>query len=310
MNTYVDSIVLFTGSILGPKSMYEYVIRTDLRIHHLFPQERAKHSFVPDSSPYLLTILPILTFPLKLTLHTMTTTKTNILFAGFLLLCLITRVNGFGLKNPFATSPKTANSNKNSVIINEAKQAFLESLEEDESFNQATKPRTTLLNKMTTSNPTSQPGSLSSFLPLAPGIWRIVYAPHISTLSGLVGGSFDPVLYEMNSDQMIISHAKYTFPILGDGWLSVSGTYGTQDDDKVCRVNFDRAWIGIGTENKISSYDKAPDTWYKNIINSLGQLGFRKEFAVFPVSYLDEDTIVFDFELFGTRICARKISKQ
>lgn len=214
----------------------------------------------------------------------------------------------FLYRHPRLKTPAT--TRRNAIPENPiAKTTFFESLNHESSFNTASKSRTDLLNDMIITNPTEQPGSLSSFESIAPGTWRIIYAPHISTLSGLLGGSFDPVLYEMKAEKMeIISHAKYSFPILGEGWLSVSGTYGTYDDDCVCRVDFDRAWIGIGSENRWTSFDQAPNVWYKGIINAFGQLGFRKEFAVFPVSYLDDDTIVFDFELFGTRICARKVT--
>ena len=39
----------------------------------------------------------------------------------------------------------------------------------------------------------------------------------------------------------------------------------------------------------------------------LGRFFFVDSVSVFPVAYLDADTIVFDFELLGTRICARKV---
>jgi len=195
------------------------------------------------------------------------------------------------------------------------KATFLTSLNRENAFNTATKQRTELLNSMVTTNPTTRPGSVDSFQNIAPGTWQIVYAPHISTLSGLLAGSFDPVLYKLNSDGTIVSHAKYSFPIIGQGWLSVSGTYGSEDGCDICRVDFDRAWIEVGQQDgssseelqPIGSFDDSPDDWYKGVVNSLGQMGFRREFAVFPVSYLDNDTIVFDFELFGTRICARKV---
>ena len=142
------------------------------------------------------------------------------------------------------------------------------------------------MNKMTTKNPTRRPVSISSFRDIAPGTWRIIYAPHISTLSSVVGGSFDPVFYNMNNDFFeIVSHAKYNFPVLSKGWLSVSGIYDNVENDRYCKVEFDRAWIGVGSKNKFDLIDDAPDTWYKNVIDSLGQLGFCKEFAVFPVLY-------------------------
>lgn len=202
-----------------------------------------------------------------------------------------------------------------------SKFSFLDSLDRTDGFNYATKERSHRLDDMISTNPTQNPGSITSFTPIAPGTWKIIYAPHISALSGLLGGQFDPVVYDMRSDGVIMSHAKYDFPILGQGWLSVSGTYGTQDDTKVCRVEFDKAWIIIQDNDRtnrasstdpipVESFDEAPETWYKSLVNGLAGFGFRKEFAVFPVSYLDEDTMVFDFELLGTRICARKTSSQ
>jgi len=195
-------------------------------------------------------------------------------------------------------------------IISE-KEVFISSLDRSNAFNQPTKVRTQYLNSMIPSNPTPKPGSVSSFQSIAPGKWQIVYAPHISTLSGLVGGKFDPVTYDLKENGVIISHAKYSFPVIGEGYLSVSGTYGSVDDNIRCVVDFDRAWIVIGddyvSDKPIDSFDDVPDTWYKGIINSIGRTFFIKDFAQFPVSYLDDDTIVFDFELSGTKICARKI---
>jgi len=191
---------------------------------------------------------------------------------------------------------------------NGEKEKFLSSLDKIDAFNAATQRRTQLMNSMIPSNPTPKPGSVGSFEEIAPGTWKIVYAPHISAFSRLAGGKFDPVLYEMNRDGTIVSHAKYDFPLLGEGWLSVGGTYGSEDQDVKSRVDFDSAWIVPGGGEPVRSFEKAPREWYKDLVNSLGRGGFRKEFAVFPVSYLDEDTIVFDFELFGTRICARRVA--
>ena len=51
-----------------------------------------------------------------------------------------------------------------------------------------------------------------------------------------------------------------------------------------------------------------PDSVSKFLIRNIGRALFIEPFAVFPVTYLDDDLIVFDFELLGTRICARKES--
>jgi len=156
-------------------------------------------------------------------------------------------------------------------------------------------------------NPTKNPGSTQSFAKIAPGEWNVVYAPHITVLSSLAGGKFDPIIYDMRKNGTIISHARYNFPLLGEGWLSTSGTYGSEDEKNICRIDFDHAWIDV-SDTPIKSFEKVPETWYKGIVDIIGQYAFINEFAVFPVSYLDQNTIVFDFELLGTRICARKIN--
>lgn len=192
-----------------------------------------------------------------------------------------------------------------------AKKNFIESLDDPTAFNIATKDRTRLVSALAHENPTPSPGSTKSFTPLAVGKWRIVYAPHIYTMARLGGGAFDPVHYILKPNGVMTSHARFEFPFVGSGWLSVSGTYGSEDEDRVCRVDFDEAWIKIGNEDPDDSpYESlesvAPSFW-KDCIQALGKFFFIDSVSVFPVSYLDNDTIVFDFELLGTRICARKV---
>lgn len=146
-----------------------------------------------------------------------------------------------------------------------------------------------------------------------------------------LGGQFDPVLYILQPNGKMVSHARYDIPLLGlKGWLSVSGSYSSEDENQVCRVDFDRAWVRtiqddiyaktsiVNTTTKTSdqwydhgpheSFEDVPNSLSKKIIQGLGQLGFVKSVSVFPVSYLDNNTIVFEFELLRTRICARKIT--
>ena len=192
-----------------------------------------------------------------------------------------------------------------------SKKLLLENLDDPNGFNEATKERTKLVADLTLENPTNAPGSTKSFGPLAAGTWRIVYAPHIYTMANLAGGSFDPVYYILRKDGTMTSHARYTFPVIGSGWLSVSGTYGSEDEDNVCRVDFDKAWVRLTNDNPtMDPYDNlesVPPSFWKDIIQSLGKFFFIDAVSIFPVSYLDNDTIVFDFELLGTRICARKV---
>ena len=131
-----------------------------------------------------------------------------------------------------------------------------------------------------------------------------------------VGGrdGFSPVLYDLKVDGTMISHARYDFPVVGSGWLSVSGTYASQDEQDMCRVDFDKAWIKVVNSNEddvddqpFASLDDVPSSLAKSVIQALGQLFFIDAVSIFPVSYLDQDLIVFDFKLLGTRIVARKI---
>lgn len=198
---------------------------------------------------------------------------------------------------------------------NNVKKSFYDALDDHKKLNEASSDRTTFVQKLTESNPTNCPGSTKSFAPIAVGTWRVIYAPHITTLSKILlgGGRFDPILYDMRSNGKIVSHVRYEIPIIGEsGWLSVSGTYGSEDEDKVCRVDFDEAWIKRNSDDDDDSpypdINAVPPSLFKKIIQNLGRAGFIDSVSIFPVSYLDNDTIVFDFQLLGTRICARKIS--
>lgn len=193
-----------------------------------------------------------------------------------------------------------------------SKAKLLNEFDDANAFNEATKQRSRLVAELTKDNPTTAPGSTKSFSPLAVGTWRIVYAPHISTMGGLFSGSFDPVYYILKPNGIMTSHARYNFPIIGSGWLSVSGTYSSEDEDQVCRVDFDKTWIKINKNDDADakpyeSLEDVPSSGWKDFIQETGKFFFIDSVSVFPVSYLDDDTIVFDFELLGTRICARKI---
>ncbi len=84
-------------------------------------------------------------------------------------------------------------------------------------------------------------------------------------------------------------------------------------NDTVCRVDFDEAWLrsfedraGASEEGPYCDIENVPNSIWKSLIRNLGRAFFIEPFAVFPVSYLDNELIVFNFELLGTRICARK----
>jgi len=206
-----------------------------------------------------------------------------------------------------------------------AKQSFIQSLHKEDPnkiqvLNDITKERTKALSNLIQTNPTTNPGSTKSFSNIAPGVWKIIYAPHIKTFNNILTNifpsnnvlrGFDPVVYDLKSIEdgkgVIISHAKYNnIPFLGSGWLSVSGTYSSQDGENVCRVDFNHAWYKPKDEIPYPTIESVPSSLTKEIIDTLGRLFFIDVVSIFPVSYLDNDLIVFDFDLLGTRICASK----
>jgi hypothetical protein len=173
---------------------------------------------------------------------------------------------------------------------------------------------------------------------MAAGKWKVIYAPHISTAANLINGKFD-VEYNLfdDKDSTIVSHAYYDFPIIGKGYLSVSGTYGsvlketksnneeqtttatatTTGYEYYSKVDFNKAWIKpIQSQSESESqkqkqpyeslYD-VPDSIIKTLINEIGKRSFVESVAIFPVSFLDSNMIVFEFQLFGTKICAYKV---
>jgi len=227
------------------------------------------------------------------------------------------------------------------------KRNFFASLDTMETLNGATTERSALLAKMidekkviargekdkddivlsSSTVPTisyENPGSTETFLtagaaaPVAEGTWKVVYAPHMTTVMDVFRGRFD-VTYDLFPDSRIVSHAFYDFPVVGKGYLSVSGTYGSVSDDDTntySRVDFDKAWIKALPPSSTSSSTAAapyesleavPDSFLKTIINEVGKRAFIESVAVFPVSFLDDDTIVFEFEFLGTKICAHKV---
>jgi hypothetical protein len=207
------------------------------------------------------------------------------------------------------------------IVVPASKRVLLENLDRPSSLNTPSRERTALVKALTVENSMESPGSTKSFSPVTAGTWSVVYAPHISTMGQ---GNLNPILYDLRQDGTIFSHARFHIPVIDKtGWLSVSGTYSSQDENRVSRVDFDKAWIKWNNDNDndaiidnnnnnncdkpYPTLDAVPASWEKSFIQTVGRLLFIDSVSVFPVSYLDEDTIVFDFELLGTRICARKI---
>ncbi|OEU07951.1 hypothetical protein FRACYDRAFT_196982 [Fragilariopsis cylindrus CCMP1102] len=218
-------------------------------------------------------------------------------------------------------SKNNNNNSNNNNLVGTNKVNFLNSLDTMDTLNDATKERTTLLNKMISENNTETKTNShlqsASPNPIAVGKWKVIYAPHISTAANILNGKFD-VQYDLFYDEkeeedgsastaVVVSHAYYDFPIIGKGYLSVSGTYG---------IDFNKAWIKPISKSKsqeeesqsqpYASLKDVPDSLMKTIINEIGKRAFVESVAVFPVSFLDSNMIVFEFQLFGTKICACK----
>ena len=219
--------------------------------------------------------------------------------------------------------------------LHSARETFLNSLTRLDTINDASKPRTefldlmisekldvdvnTLLGSAGVSDSTlsaTNPGRLSSIMPIAPGVWKVVYAPHMTTIAKLAGNTQLDVQYIMHDDQSIESHAKFSnLPFLNAMiYLSVSGTYGTVSDT-VCSVNWTDAWVKLIRDHDdedapYAQITDVPDSIVKTIITNIARLLFIQPFSVFPVSFLSHDLTVFDFALLGTRICARKVSQE
>lgn len=242
-------------------------------------------------------------------------------------------LNHLNYQNAFISSPSLLTSirqeSSTEMMMSSDKQDFLDSLDRKDSLNQATKERSALMQKMidnkldipannwneekftqsSVSASLERPGLRESFNTVAEGNWKVIYAPHMTTIAGLFGGKFD-VQYTLHPSEKMESHARYDFPVVGEGFLSVSGTYGSVDEN-VSRVDFDKAWIKPLSQEKdedkpYQSLDDVPNGLLKDTINAIGQTFFIDQVSVFPISFLDDDLIIFDFRLLGTRICAMK----
>jgi len=76
-----------------------------------------------------------------------------------------------------------------SDIDNTAKTNFLDALDRQYDLNKHSETRTNLLNTLIDSSAGfSNPGSVETFASVAPGIWRVVYAPHMTILESIFHG--------------------------------------------------------------------------------------------------------------------------
>ena len=179
-------------------------------------------------------------------------------------------------------------------------------------------------------NPTERPGARESFSPLSKGDWRVVYAPHIETLSKFGLTKFDPISYVLDGDRSavialpsrhhillpfppthpstprshptisILSNVRYESGLFGSGWLNAAGSFESVDETTT-RIIFDTFWWDIGTPTASEN-----DGMAKRIIQGIGSAGFLPALSSFPIRYLDADLCIFEFPPLGVRITAAR----
>jgi len=147
-----------------------------------------------------------------------------------------------------------------------------------------------------------------------PGLWRVVYAPHMKTLGGLALTRFD-VYYDIAAVGEVLelrSHVRFDTPF-GAGWLSAAGLVtalsgqlevpglGTRPTTEVAFKDF---WIDLGSPLPRSSPDASD-----SILQSIAAPFFVKRLSVFPTLLFDArlGICVFRFPPLGVEIVAQRV---
>ena len=131
----------------------------------------------------------------------------------------------------------------------------------------------------------------------------MVLAPHIKTMSGILGTRFD-ISYTLHGEH-ISSNVRYSSKLFGEGWLSAAGTLGVKDDVTVTVV-FDKFWIDAKNGLRKTLQEDSARTSLDRLVDLTGRLLFLKQLSVFPVLYLDEELSCFRFPPLQSNICVRK----
>lgn len=147
-----------------------------------------------------------------------------------------------------------------------------------------------------------------------PGLWRVVYAPHMKTLGGLALTRFD-VYYDIaavGEALKLRSHVRFEAPF-GAGWLSAAGPVTTLERQlevpglgarPTTEVAFQEFWIDLG-----SSLPRSVPDASDSIIQSIAAPFFLKQFSIFPTLLFDArlGVCVFRFPLLGVEIAAQRV---
>ena len=174
-------------------------------------------------------------------------------------------------------------------------------------------PKTeSLASRLRDLNPTQRPGSTDSYERFAKGLWRVSYAPHIRAIERVSGTKFD-VFYALEKG-VLESYVRFEASLLGrailKGHLCASGSYASLSDEETT-MTWDRIWCDLDSfERGPSSAGEVTRHIAPGLVQSLGKLAFIQSVSRFPVYYLDDDLVMFEFTLLGTKIVAAKVNSR
>jgi len=146
-----------------------------------------------------------------------------------------------------------------------------------------------------------------------PGLWRVVYAPHIRTGGGAGLSRFD-VYYDIGDDGRVFrSFVRFESPI-GRGWLNASGiieelTGSGMDVPGLGRrpaseVVFNKYWVDMDAALPRPAADESDE-----VLSQLGAPFFFQDLSRFPTLLFDKaaGVTVFRFPPLGVEIAARRV---
>lgn len=148
-----------------------------------------------------------------------------------------------------------------------------------------------------------------------PGLWRVVYAPHIRTLGSLALAKFD-VYYDIaavGTDLEVRSFVRFQTP-LGSGWLNAAGRVSQLDQQlevpgcglrPTSEVAFSDFWVDLGTPQP----RRSPDSDVDQLLGRLAAPFFFKELSRFPTLLFDarRGLCIFRFPPLGVEIAAKRV---
>mmetsp|Transcript_3440 Transcript_3440/g.4571 ORF Transcript_3440/g.4571 Transcript_3440/m.4571 type:complete len:233 (-) Transcript_3440:211-909(-) len=134
------------------------------------------------------------------------------------------------------------------------------------------------------------------------GTWQVVHAPHLAFLSNLALSKLRPVQYYLTKDMKMSSSVRYNSFIFGYGWLSTAGYYNISPGNKNVNIIWDKVWWN---PEYLERPTPPEDGFLPGLIQTLGIVGFSEPLSVFPVAYVDESIVTFNF--LGVKITATKV---